>query len=127
MDTVTLASKRTILTQEQEAVTALLAAIAVFDAETGDWITRTDMIDQDEADENNQADASEEADEQLSVLAELENRYRLIMHALSKIENGTYGVCEISGEVIEAGRLEANPAARTCIKHMEKEYTLPLP
>ena len=38
--------------------------------------------------------------------------------ALGKIENGTYGICEVSGEPIEADRLEANPAARTNKAHM---------
>jgi DnaK suppressor protein len=99
-------------------VTAELTDIAQFDAETGDWSIRTDNIDQTEADENTQADAAEEADGRISILAELENRYRLITHALTKIANGTYGICEISGAPIEEKRLEANPAARTCISHM---------
>jgi RNA polymerase-binding transcription factor DksA len=101
--------------------------LAVLDTVTGDWIIRTDNIDQTETDENSQADAAEEADERIAILAELENRYRSIMHALKKIEEGTYGICEISGEQIEEGRLLANPAARTCVHHMESEYELPLP
>jgi RNA polymerase-binding transcription factor DksA len=104
-----------------------LGDVAVLDTESGDWIIRTDDIDQNETDENSQADAAEEADERVAILAELENRYRSIMLALKKIEDGTYGICEISGEQIEEGRLRANPAARTCIHHMEAEYELPLP
>jgi len=41
-------------------------------------------------------------------LAEVEN-------ALSKIEAGTYGECEVCGKPIAPARLEAKPAARTCI------------
>ena len=37
---------------------------------------------------------------------------------------GTYGSCEISGEAIEVERLEANPAARTCKAHIEREAEL---
>ena len=36
--------------------------------------------------------------------------------ALSRIENGTYGICEINGELIPKARLEAIPWARYCIK-----------
>lgn len=104
-----------------------LHEIAVFDTETGDWLIKTTGIDQTETDENSQADAAEEADERISILAELENQYRTIQHALTKIAKGTYGTCEISGEPIEPGRLLANPSARTCTLHMEQEYELPLP
>lgn len=37
--------------------------------------------------------------------------------ALAQIEAGTYGVCEVCGNEIEAERLTANPAATTCIAH----------
>jgi DnaK suppressor protein len=38
-----------------------------------------------------------------------------IDYALSRIEEGTYGVCEIGGEPIPKQRLEAIPWARFCI------------
>ena len=118
---------QTILQKQYDDVVSQLHDIAVLDTTTGDWVIRTNDIDQTETDTNSQADAAEEAEERISILAELENRYRNIAHALKKIETGTYGVCEISGDPIETGRLEANPAARTCVAHMDKEYTLPLP
>jgi RNA polymerase-binding transcription factor DksA len=37
--------------------------------------------------------------------------------ALIRIEDGTYGVCEIGGEPIGAERLAAIPWTRYCIKH----------
>lgn len=115
------------LQKQLEEVITQLQDVAVLDTESGDWIIRTDNIDQTEADEISQADAAEEADERVAILAELENRYRSILHAMKKMENGTYGICEISGEPIEDGRLQANPAARTCTHHMESEFELPLP
>jgi DnaK suppressor protein len=36
-------------------------------------------------------------------------------HALRQLTDGTYGVCESCGGSIGAERLEARPAARTCI------------
>ena len=38
-----------------------------------------------------------------------------IDEALERIENGTYGICEINGEPIPKARLEAIPWARYCI------------
>ncbi len=73
----------------------------------------------DSADENETADKIEEYEENSAVARELEIRYNDIKDALAKIEGGTYGVCEVGGEPIEADRLEANPAARTCKVHME--------
>ena len=39
---------------------------------------------------------------------------------LKKIEDGKYGICESTGEQIPIARLEANPAAKTCMEHLEK-------
>jgi DnaK suppressor protein len=45
---------------------------------------------------------------------------RLIERALEKITDGTYGVCDISGEEIPKARLEAMPYASTTVKAQEK-------
>jgi len=76
------------------------------------------------ADPNEAADKQEEYIENRAITDQLEIRYNTIKRALSKIEEGTYGACEVSGEPIEEDRLEANPAARTCKEHMEKETEL---
>ncbi|OGC87004.1 hypothetical protein A3D70_02080 [Candidatus Adlerbacteria bacterium RIFCSPHIGHO2_02_FULL_54_18] len=64
------------------------------------------------------ADRMEEFGEHQAEIATLTARRREVVVALERIKNGTYGVCEISGDVIEEDRLEANPAARTCTKHL---------
>lgn len=69
---------------------------------------------------NDRADNHEESLERSAILTELENRHKSVVDALEKIEKGTYGVCEVSGEPIEEDRLEANPAARTCKAHMNE-------
>ncbi len=48
---------------------------------------------------------------------------RKIEHALSKLKDGTFGICEECGEEISEGRLEARPVATLCIKCKEKEET----
>jgi RNA polymerase-binding transcription factor DksA len=40
-----------------------------------------------------------------------------VERALGKLEDGSYGKCEVCGEQIAAARLEAMPAARYCITH----------
>ena len=73
----------------------------------------------DEADELDVADKMEEYENNRGTLNQLEIRLNEVKGALEKIENRTYGVCEVGGEMIEEERLEANPAAKTCKLHME--------
>lgn len=73
----------------------------------------------DSADVNETADKIEELEENSAIVSELEKRLADIKKALERIEQGTYGICEVDGEPIEADRLEANPSASTCKKHME--------
>jgi len=89
-----------------------------------DWEPTPTQMDINQADANERSDAVEEYETNSGVLKELEIRFNNIKLALQKIEDGTYGICEISGEPIEADRLEANPAARTNKANMEKEDTL---
>ena len=42
---------------------------------------------------------------------------REIDEALERIEQGTYGICEGTGEPIPKARLEANPWARYCVEY----------
>jgi DnaK suppressor protein len=83
-----------------------------------DWEAEPADFDTDSADESEKADKMEEYEENTAVLKELEIRYNDVKDALAKIEDNTYGKCEISAEPIEEERLIANPAARTCMKHM---------
>lgn len=45
---------------------------------------------------------------------------REVEHALAKFEEGTYGKCEVCGSDIAPARLEAKPAARSCIECASK-------
>jgi RNA polymerase-binding transcription factor DksA len=71
-----------------------------------------------EADPNDQADQMEHYGENAAILNDLEIRYNDVLAALSRIEKGTYGVCETGNEEIESERLNADPAARTCKEHL---------
>lgn len=47
----------------------------------------------------------------LSVEEEVEDRMTAIEHALRKMEDGTYGICDVSGQPIPKSRLELIPWA----------------
>lgn len=103
-----------------------LATLGIHNPDTDDWEADFGSDYSSESDDNLIGDQAEAAEERIATLALLETRYRNIVRALTKIEMGTYGICEVSGEPIEADRLSANPAARTCQKHMDDEGLLPL-
>ena len=84
-----------------------------------DWEARPDKMDVMPADSNEVADAIESYEENAGILKQLEIRFNEIKGALDRIGNGTFGLCETCQHPIEAERLEANPAASTCIKHMK--------
>ncbi len=87
----------------------------------GDWeaVPDKENVEQD-PDRNAQADHYEELAERSGIGAELENRLVDVNRALQKIAENKYGICEISGDPIEEDRLHANPAARTCKKHLNE-------
>lgn len=109
------------------SVTTELSTIGILDIATDNW----EAIPEHEegvthADENTNADITEDWNERQATLTDLEREYRDIKRALLKIETGVYGICEVGGEAIEAARLAYKPDARTCTLHMNEEATLPL-
>jgi RNA polymerase-binding transcription factor DksA len=71
-----------------------------------------------EPDPNDRADMMEHLGENSAILNDLEIRYNAVLAALDHIEKGTYGICEVCGIAIEEPRLKADPAANTCLTHM---------
>jgi DnaK suppressor protein len=49
------------------------------------------------------------------------NLIRKIEDALSRLEDGTFGICEECGEEISQGRLQARPITTLCIKCKDKQ------
>ncbi len=123
---IDITTQKNTLLRQHEQVVGELERIAIHHPETDDWEARFDTEVSLEADDSLMGDSIEAAEEQIATLALLETRYRNIQRALKKIDQGTYGVCELSGEPIEPARLVANPAARTCQAHMDDEVDLPL-
>jgi RNA polymerase-binding protein DksA len=107
------------LLEEKGEVEKELSHIARKNAVTGDWEPVPEEPDTVVADKNDIADRLEDFEERQSTEYALETRLNTIEKALSKIEDGTYGVCEVSGEPIPIERLEANPAATTKAEYAE--------
>ena len=74
----------------------------------------SDVVFREETEDN-----IEEYENRYSLNDTLEKRLREINDALFAVEKGTYGKCLMGGKPhpIDEGRLEANPAAITCIEH----------
>ena len=121
------AEHKIILEQKLTAVTLELETIATYEASTDNWEVVPEIEEGgSDADENTNADLSEDLAERTSILSTLEREYRDLKRALNKIEIGTYGLCEISHEPIEEKRLLFKPEARTCVAHMNEEGSLPI-
>jgi RNA polymerase-binding transcription factor DksA len=83
-----------------------------------DWMPAKQAGDEFGADRNDNADIFEDMQDDNASMTQLEGRLNQVNAALEKIDTGSFGVCEVSGEDIEMDRLSANPAARTCKSHM---------
>lgn len=106
-----LQEEKTLLEQE-------LGRLGIQDKETGDWGASLHNDTEVVSDPVDLGDRDEDFARTANTLGELEIRYKDVLSALEKMDAGTYGMCEISGEPIEEDRLMANPAAKTCKSHM---------
>jgi DnaK suppressor protein len=73
---------------------------------------------------NDQADVGSttlERDHELQLANNARNMLNQIERALSRIDDGTYGVCESCGKAIGKGRLQAFPRATLCVSCKERE------
>ena len=56
----------------------------------------------------------------LAVGTDLEQELSAIDRALARVDDGSYGMCEVDGEPIDPARLEARPAATLCVAHQQE-------
>ncbi len=92
-----------------------------------EYETRIDKIEdhiqnpQDDLNEHweDQAISYRQNDMRTNLMVEGRQSLIYVENALSRIENGTYGKCEVCGEQIEEQRLQALPYATLCMEHAE--------
>ena len=73
---------------------------------------------------NDQADVGSttfERDHEMSLANNARDMLAQIEHALGRIEDGSYGLCESCGNPIGKGRLQAFPRATLCVSCKERE------
>jgi RNA polymerase-binding transcription factor DksA len=106
------------LEDELKTLTKELDELGWKNPETGEWEAATADLDSTATEEDELADNQEELEEHQVEIEPLELRYIEIKHALEKIDENIFGTCEVCDVAIEEDRLEANPAARTCLAHV---------
>jgi DnaK suppressor protein len=91
-----------------------------FDDEHLDEETESEATSELSSIDQHQADLGTETFERekdLSILEQIDGELVDVEHALKRLDDGTYGTCEVDGEPIPEERLEALPATRFCLKH----------
>ena len=58
-----------------------------------------------------------EREKDLSILERVEAELADVELAMRRLDEGTYGTCEVCGRPIAEDRLEAQPATRFCVEH----------
>ena len=65
-----------------------------------------------------------ESDRSEAILAAARTRRALVVDALQRLDNGTYGTCVDCGRAVPEGRLEAKPEAARCLTCQAKRDRL---
>jgi DnaK suppressor protein len=102
MADATAAGQRAVLTAERERVTNELEAMGVDRASYDEGFADSGQV-------------TAERGEMDALVGSLRDTLSDIDEALTKLDQGTYGVCENCSRPIGEPRLEAMPAARQCI------------
>jgi len=63
-----------------------------------------------------EAAESQELEQRMALEIRTHTQLTSVERALQKLDQGTYGKCDICGSSIEVARLEAYPAANQCMK-----------
>jgi RNA polymerase-binding transcription factor DksA len=93
---------------------------STFDDEGHTSESESDSLGELSSYDQHQADVGTETFERekdLSILEQVEAELADVEHALRRLDDGTYGTCEVCGKAIPDERLEAMPAARLCLEH----------
>lgn len=106
------------LEEEKKKVESELKTVGrINPSNPNDWQAVPTNLNTDIADRLEVAESIEQFEDNTSILKELEIQLNEIIHALKKIDEGVYGLCEEDNQPIPIKRLEANPSARNCLEH----------
>ena len=106
------------LESERDMLLEELRDMGKLNSETGEWEATPEEMESPQSDENDKADRFEDYEARSSMIRTLEPRLNSILKALKGLGRESFGKCEVCKKDIEMARLEANPAATTCKKHL---------
>src|SRR3989344_8432390 len=107
------------LEKERDVLLEELRDMGKLNPDTGEWEAIPEEQAFPETDQNDMADRFEDFEARSSMMRTLEPRLTNILKALRSLPNESFGKCKACKQEIETARLEANPAARTCKKHLD--------
>ncbi len=107
------------LEKERDDLLEELRDMGKLNIETDEWEATPEELDFPQSDQNDMADRFENFEARSSMIKTLVPRLNNILKALRGLNRDSFGKCEVCKKDIEMTRLEANPAARTCKKHLE--------
>jgi DnaK suppressor protein len=107
------------LESERERVNGLISSLRDEVGDTPDADSRGELAayDQHPADQGSE---TFEREKDLSILERLEDELAEIEAALQRVDEGTYGIDEVTGEPIDPERLDAVPTARTNVQRDQR-------
>ena len=106
------------LEKERDVLLEEVKDMGKLNTDTGEWEAVPQELDVPEADQNDAADRFENFEERSSMIRDLGARLNNILRAIKGLSNKSFGRCEVCKKDIEMDRMKANPAARTCKKHL---------
>ncbi len=106
------------LEKERDVLVAGMKDMGKLNPETNEWEAVPEEMNYVETDQNDMADRFEDFESKSSMMKVLESKLNKILNALKGINRESFGKCEVCKKDIELARMEANPAARTCKKHI---------
>jgi RNA polymerase-binding transcription factor DksA len=103
---------------ERDVLLGQIRDIGKLNPETNEWEAIPEERDSRESDQNDMADRFEDFEARSIMIKVLETRLNNILSALKGLNRESFGRCEVCKKDIEMDRMEVNPAAKTCKKHL---------
>jgi RNA polymerase-binding transcription factor DksA len=108
------------LEKERNVLVEEMKDMGKLNPETNEWEATPEETGYIETDQNDMADRFEDFESKSSMMEVLESKLKKVLHALKGIGRESFGKCEVCKKDIELARMEANPTARTCKKHINQ-------
>lgn len=107
------------LEKERDVLIDQMKDMGKYNPETNEWEATPEEMSCVETDQNDMADRFEDFESKSSMIRVLEPKLQSILLALKNINRESFGKCEVCKKDIEVARMEVNPSAKTCKKHLE--------